>query len=96
MCIKTKYQAIISPSKIEGAGGSMMISSNFLSSFTVSLVFILPLRGGVKNGNCVKNSSPKLGEVPAGQRGMTRQKQLYINLIKKPKHLSYHPQSLLS
>ena len=29
MCIKTKDQAIISPSKIEGAGGSMMISSKF-------------------------------------------------------------------
>ena len=37
-----KYQAKNSPSKIEGAGGSMMISSNSPSSFAVSLVFMLP------------------------------------------------------
>ncbi len=28
------------------------------------------------------NSSPKLGEVPEGQRDMAHQKQLYINIIK--------------
>ena len=42
------------------------------------------------------NSSPKLGEVPEGQRGMAHQKQLYINIIKKAKHLSYSPQPALS
>ncbi len=36
------------------------------------------------------NSSPKLGEVPEGQRGMAHQKQLYINIIKKAKHLFQH------
>ena len=40
------------------------------------------------------NSSPKLGEVPEGQRGMAHQKQLYINIIKKAKHLSYSPQPI--
>ena len=30
-----------------------------------------------------ENSSPKLGKVPAGQRGMAHQKQLYIKIIKK-------------
>ena len=30
-----------------------------------------------------ENSSTKLGEEPAGQRGMAHQKQLYINMIKK-------------
>ena len=35
------------------------------------------------------NSSPKLGEVPEGQRGMAHQKQLYINIIKKAKHCSF-------
>ena len=36
-------QATNSPSKIEGAGGSMMFLSIFPSSLAVSLVFILPL-----------------------------------------------------
>ena len=45
-----KYQATNSPSKIEGAGGSMMFSSNFPSSFAVSLMFILPLTPSILEG----------------------------------------------
>ena len=91
MCIKTKYQAIISPSKIEGAGGEYDDFVEFsLIVSCVAGVHTPPKRGCQKWKLC-ENSSPKLGEVPAGQRSMTRQKQLYINLIKKPKHLSYHP-----
>ena len=48
--ILSKYQATTSPSKIEGAGGSMMFSSNFPSSFAVSLMFILPLTPSILEG----------------------------------------------
>ena len=48
--ISSKYQATNSPSKIEGAGGSMMILSSFPSSLAVSLVFILPLPPSILEG----------------------------------------------
>ena len=57
-----KYQAKNSPSKIEGAGGSMMISSNSPSSFAVSLVFMLPPKSVCQKWKSCENSSPKLGE----------------------------------
>ena len=46
--ILSKYQATNSPSKIEGEG--MMFSSNFPSSFAVSLMFILPLTPSILEG----------------------------------------------
>ena len=46
----TNNQATNSPSKIEGAGGSMMISLNFPSSLDVSLEFILPLTPSILEG----------------------------------------------
>ena len=43
-------QVTNSPSKIEGAGGSMMFLSIFPSSLAVSLVFILPLTPSILEG----------------------------------------------
>ena len=74
-----KYQAKNSPSKIEGAGGSMMISSNSPSSFAVPLVFMLPPKSVCQKWRSCENSSPKLGE--GGPQGRVKMVFSSTNIV---------------